>query len=186
VFVAANAMSALDGLSSSLGSSSLGARSAPEFVSRLLGRDENKAFFVSALITTRGIAHSVLHIATDRPMPRPGLGQRRVALIVYLVVLGLTGALILSLVRIPEWYGQLAMHGIPSLSALTWRIGLVAILHFIWPLALLYVALKVPYWIIISLYQPDLILWLESMAAVVFLKGLIEITLAWRVFSRIH
>jgi CubicO group peptidase (beta-lactamase class C family) len=184
VFVAANAMSALDGLSSSRSSSSLGASTVQELVRRLLSRDTS--FLVSALITTRGMAHSVLNMATQRPMPRQGLGQRRVALIVDLVVLVLTGALILSLVRIPEWYGQLAMHGIASPSDLTWRIGLIAILHLTWPLALLYVALKIPYWIIISLYQPDLIIWLESVAAVVTLKGLLQIALAWRVFWQIH
>jgi hypothetical protein len=101
-----------------------------------------------------------------------------------MIILLLTGALILSLVRIPDWYGQLAMHGIAGPSALIWRIGLIAIFHLIWPLALLYVAVKVPYWIIISLYQPDLILWLESVAAVVFLKGVLQIALAWRVFSQ--
>ncbi len=53
------------------------------------------------------------------------------------------------------------MHGIAGPTDLTWRIGLLAILHFIWPLALLYVVLRVPYWIILSLYQPDLIIWLE-------------------------
>jgi hypothetical protein len=186
VFVAANAMSALDGLSSSRSSSSLGASSIQEIVRRLWGRDENKGFFVSALITTRGMAHSVLNFATNRPLPRQGLGQRRVALIVDVVVLLLTGALILSLVRIPDWYGQLAMQGIPSGSDLTWRVGLIAILHFLWPLALLYVALKIPYWIILSLYQPDLVLWLESVAAVVFLKGVLETALAWRVFWQSH
>jgi hypothetical protein len=186
VFVAANAMSALDGLSSSRSSSSLGASSLKEIVRSLFGRAENKPSFVSALITTRGIAHSVLNIASGRPLPSAGPGQRRIALIVDLVILLLTGALILSLVRIPDWYGGLALHGIPNISDLAWRVGGIAILHFLWPLALLYVAVKVPYWIIISLYQPDLILWLESAAAVVFLKGLIEITLAWRVFSRIH
>jgi hypothetical protein len=119
-------------------------------------------------------------------MPAQGPGQRRVALIVYLVVLGLTGALVLSLVRIPDWYGGLAMHRISSPSALAWQVAGIAILHFIWPLALLYVALKLPYWIIISLYQPDLILWLESVATLVFLKGILQIALAWRVFSQIH
>jgi hypothetical protein len=94
-------------------------------------RDENNTFLVSALITTRGMAHNVLNIATGRPMPKQGLGQRQVSLIVGLVVLLLTGALILSLVRVPEWYGQLAMKGIPSPSDLTWRIGLIAVLHFI-------------------------------------------------------
>jgi CubicO group peptidase (beta-lactamase class C family) len=186
VFVAANAMSALDGLSSSRSSSSLGASSAQELIRRVLGREEKKGLLVSALITTRGMAHTVLNIITDRPLPKPGPGQRRVALIVDLIILLLTGALILSLVRIPDWYGQLAMHGIAGPSALIWRIGLIAIFHLIWPLALLYVAVKVPYWIIISLYQPDLILWLESVAAVVFLKGVLQIALAWRVFSQCY
>lgn len=186
VFVTANVMSALDGLSSSRSTSSLGARSAAELIHRLFGQDKNRASFVSALITTRGIAQSVLNTATHHPLPSQGPGQRRVALIVFLVILGLTGTLILSLARIPEWYGQLAMHGIPSLSDLTWRVGIIAIVHLIWPLALLYVALKIPYWIIISLYQPDLILWLESLAAVMFLKGILQIALAWRVFWQMH
>jgi hypothetical protein len=182
VFVAANAMSALDGLSSSRSSSSLGASSTRELIRRLLGREEKKGLLVSALITTRGMAHTVLNIASGRPLPAQGLGQRRVALIVFLVVLLLTGALVLSLVRIPEWYGQLALHGIPGPSDLTWRVGWIAILHLIWPLALLYIALRIPYWIILSLYQPDLVIWLESVAALVFLKGILQIALAWRVF----
>ena len=160
--------------------------SARELIRRLLGRDEKKGLLVSALITTRGMAHTVLNNASNRPMPRQGLGQQRVALIVDLIVLLLTGALILSLVRIPDWYGQLAMHGIAGPSALIWRIGLIALFHLIWPLVLLYVTLKVPYWIILSLYQPDLVIWLESVAAVVFLKGVLQIALAWRAFSQIH
>jgi hypothetical protein len=48
------------------------------------------------------------------------------------------------------------------------------------------VALKIPYWIILSLYQPDLILWLESVAALVFIKGVLQIALAWRVFAQSH
>ncbi|HZD58346.1 MAG TPA: serine hydrolase domain-containing protein [Anaerolineales bacterium] len=186
VFVAANAMSALDGLSSSRSTASLGARSVPEIVRRLLSGDKDITILFSALITTRGMAHSVLNIATDRTMPSQGLGQRRVALIVDLVILVLTGALILSLVRIPEWYGLLAQHGIPNWSDLAWRIGPIAILHFAWPLALLYVVLKVPSWIMLVLYQPDLVIWLESVAAVVSLKGLLEIALAWQVFWQIH
>jgi CubicO group peptidase (beta-lactamase class C family) len=186
VFVAANAMSALDGLSSSRSSSSLGASSTQELIRRLLGRDEHPGLLVSALITSRGMAHTVLNIATQRPRPAQGPGQRRVALIFDLVILLLTGLLLVSLVRIPDWYGQLAMHGIASPSNLTWQIGRIALLHFLWPLALLYAALKFPYWIILSLYQPDLVIWLESVAVVVFLAGLLEIALAWRVFWQIH
>jgi CubicO group peptidase (beta-lactamase class C family) len=129
VFIAANAMSALDGLSSSRSSSSLGVSSAQELLRGLLGQNEKKGLLVSALITTRGMAHTVLNIATHRPIPAQGPGQRRVALIVDLVILLFTGVLILSWVRIPEWYGQLALHGIPSPAALTWQTGLIAVLH---------------------------------------------------------
>jgi CubicO group peptidase (beta-lactamase class C family) len=186
VFLAANVLNALDGLSSSRSYSGLGARSTQEIVRRLLNPDESKAFLVSALITTRGMALSVLNTATDRTMPRQGPGQRRVSLIYDLVILGLTGALILSLVRIPDWYGQLALHGIASWSDLAWRSGLIAIWHFTLPLALLYVALKVPFWIMAGLLQPDLVTWLKSVAVVLSLKGLVEIALAWRVFWQSH
>lgn len=186
VFIAANVMSALDGLSSSRSAASLGARSAHEIVRRVLSRDDNKTFLASALITTRGMAHSVLSIATHQPMPRQGLGQRRVSLIFNLVILGLTGALVLSLARIPEWYENLAQHGIASWSDLAWRSGLIAIAHFTWPLALLWVVRKVPYWVMAVLYQPDLVAWLKSAAAVMSLKGLLEIALAWQVFWQAH
>jgi hypothetical protein len=132
------------------------------------------------------MAHTVLNRATGRPVPSQGPGQRRVSLISFLVILGLTGALVLSLFRIPEWYGQLAMRGIASWSGLAQLSGQIALLHFAWPFALLYVVLTVPYWIILSLYQPDLVTWLESVAVVVFLKGLLEIALAWRVFWQTH
>jgi hypothetical protein len=46
--------------------------------------------------------------------------------------------------------------------------------------------LNVPYRIILSLYQPDLVIWLESVVAAVFLKGVLEMALAWRVFSQSH
>jgi CubicO group peptidase (beta-lactamase class C family) len=181
VFVAANAMSALDGVSSSRSSSSLGATSTGEIIRRLIGRDEKKGLLVSALITTRGIAHTVLNIATDRPPPDQGPGQRKVAFLVFLVILLLTGVLVLSLVRIPHWYGGLAHEGISGPFEATRQMGWIAILHFLWPLALLFVALQVPYWIILSLYQPDLILWLESVAGIVFLKGVLQIGLLWHV-----
>jgi len=186
VFVAANVMSALDGLSSSLSSASLGARSAGELVRRVLDPRDNKTFLLSALITTRGIAHGVLSIATHQPMPMPGLGQRRVPLIFDLVILGLTGALVLSLARIPGRYKRLAQRGIVSRSSLARLSGRTALYHFTGPLALLYVGLEVPYWIMLVLLQPDLVNWLYAVAAVLSLKGVLEIALAWRVFRHTH
>ena len=77
VFVAANAMSALDGLSSSRSSASLGARSAPEIARRLLGGDKDIKLLFSALITTRGMAHTVLNMAPSSPCPGRALVSGR-------------------------------------------------------------------------------------------------------------
>lgn len=69
---------------------------------------------------------------------------------------------------------------------MAWRSGLIAISHFIWLLLILYLARKVPHWILLVLYQPDLVYWLKAVAATVFLKGLLEIALVWRVFWQTH
>jgi CubicO group peptidase (beta-lactamase class C family) len=162
VFVAANVMSGLDGLASPAGNSSLDG------------------------ITTRGMAESVLSLATNQPMPAQGLGVARLALMFDLVLLALTIALVVALARIPGRYRRLTRRGIASSSSLAWRIGLVAALHFVWPLLLLYAALKVPNWILFVLFLPDLVYWLQAVALVVFIKGLLEIALLWRVFRQTH
>jgi hypothetical protein len=60
-------------------------------------------------------------------------------------------------------------------------------LHFAWPLLVLYLALNVPAWqVYVMLFQPDLGYWLETVATAVFLKGLLEIVLIWRVFSQTY
>lgn len=184
VFVAANAMSARDGLSSSLSSASLGSRSVGEIVRRLLDPNDNKSFLVSALISTRGMAHSVLNMVTGQPLPRQGPGQRRVSLVFDLAILVLTGALGLSLARIPGRFRRLAQRGVHSRSDLARISGRTALVHFTGPLALLYVALRFPYWILAALYQPDLVYWLYAAAAALSLKGIVEIALAWRVFKQ--
>lgn len=186
VFIAANAMNALDGLSSSRGSASLGARSAKEIIRRILDPDDKKTFLFSALISTRGMTHTVLSMVTQLPIPIQGLGQRRASLIFNLMILVLTGALVLSLGQVPDWYGQLAQRGITGWSELARQSGLIALFHFTGPLLVLYLALKVPQWILLVLYQPDLFIWLESMAVAMFLKGLLKIALTWWVFWQIH
>jgi CubicO group peptidase (beta-lactamase class C family) len=162
VFVAANVMSALDAFSSPPSSSLTGP-------------------------TTRAMAQSVLAMATNQPMPEQGPGNALLTLIFDLVILGLTVLLIVSLARIPKRYQRLAQRGIARWSGLVWRSGLVALLHFIWPLSVLYLALNVPAWqVYVMLFQPDLGYWLLAVATVVFLKGLLEIALIWRVFRRTH
>jgi CubicO group peptidase (beta-lactamase class C family) len=164
VFIAANAMSGLDGLSSSRSLASLGAS--------------------TALITTRDMAYSVLHIAANRPIPKQGPGQRRVSIIVDLVILGLTGLLLFKLIRIPARYKQGEKQELNNRSKQSRRIITIALEHFVWPLALLYTIFQVPFWIFLKLYQPEVIIWLESMATAVSLKGLLEIFLSLRSFRQ--
>jgi hypothetical protein len=103
-----------------------------------------------------------------------------------LALLALTVALLVALARIPVRYRRLVRRGIASSSSLARRIGLVAALHFVWPLLLLYAALNVPVWSVIVMFQPDLGYWLDGVAAIVFFKGLLELALIWRVFRQSH
>ncbi len=50
----------------------------------------------------------------------------------------------------------------------------------------LYLALKVLAWKVFVIYQSDLRYWLEAVTMVVFLKGLLEIALIWRVFRQTY
>jgi CubicO group peptidase (beta-lactamase class C family) len=162
VFVAANVMSFLDAFSSPPGSSPLDG------------------------ITTRVMAQSVLSLVTNEPLPRQGPGNLRLILIFDLAILALTGALGLSLARIPGRYQRLAQGSLAGRSELVLRSGLAAGLHLPWLAGVLYLERKFPIWKVLALFQPDLAAWLKAAGAVVFLKGLLEIALFWRVFWRLR
>jgi hypothetical protein len=119
-----------------------------------------------------------------QPLPDQGLGIARVSLIYGLLVLALTGVLAFALVRAPRRYRRLAQRGLAQWSELARRGGWIAAQHFVWPAALLYVALTVPEWKELVWFQPDLIYWLSAVAALVALKGGIELALAWHVFEQ--
>src|SRR5690348_15408312 len=161
VFITANVMNALDGLSSPLGAGA-----------------------TFAAITTRGIAQSVFSLTTHQPLPNQGLGIERVSLIYSLLVLALTGLLVFAFARMPRRYRRLAQRGIAQWSDLARRGGWIAALHFAWPAALLYVALTVPEWKELVWFQPDLTYWLSAVAALVTLKGVVELALYWRIFEQ--
>ena len=49
---------------------------------------------------------------------------------------------------------------------------------------MLILALGVRAWrVLVALYQPDLAYWLEAVAVVLYFKGLLELTLVYRVFA---
>jgi hypothetical protein len=133
--------------------------------------------------TVRAMAETVLNIATNRPYPDQGIRLERLNLIVFLLVAALTVALVVSVARIPTRYRQLAALGFPSEASFARSIGLTAILHFVWPLALLMVAFTASYWVLIVMFQPDIAYWAAAVAVVVFLKGVLEATIAWRAFG---
>ena len=160
VFIAANVMCALDAFSSPHGSSLLDGS------------------------TVRAMAQHVLSMVTNQPPPDEGPGIRKLYIIFNVVILMLTLALIVSLLLISTRYKRLTQRGISTRSGFIWRISLISALHFVWPLVLLYVALNVLVWKVYVMFQPDLAYWLGAVAAIVFLKGLVELALTWKVFRQ--
>ncbi len=160
VFVAANVINALDVLSSARSSGTLDG------------------------ISTRNMAESVLSLANHQPLPGQGIGIQRLTLIFNLLILGLTGLMVASFARIPRRNRRLKRRGIAGRSDLYRLTEKTLTIHFVWPSILLAVALWLPNWIIIALFQPDFVIWLYIMAALIALKGLLEIALSWRMFRK--
>jgi hypothetical protein len=130
------------------------------------------------------MAQTVLSLVTNRPLPYEGPRLERLTAIFDLVILTLTIVLVVSVARIPRRYRQWKQHGFDSRGAFMRRTSLTALLHFAWPLVLLYVALTAAYWVLIVMFQPDLVYWLVTVAVVVFVKGVLQIALMARVRDR--
>ncbi len=159
VFVAANIMCALDAFSSPHGSTALDGT------------------------TVRGMAHHILNIVANRPPPKRGIGIRNLYILFDIVILASTILLIISLRRVPRRYQKLKQHGIPTRADFIRRISLISVLHFTWPLLILYLLMNVLLWKVLTMFQPDLIYWMEIVAVIVFVKGLFELVLTWQVFG---
>ena len=158
VFVGMNVMSALDAFSSPPGPDPLDG------------------------VTVRAVAQSVLSLATNRPLPDQGWGIRRLYLVFDLVLLILTALLVISLVRTRTWYRRLRERGVAEWSSFVWRGVLIAITHLTVPLLLLVVMTKVFFWKVLVMLQPDLGYWLQAVAVVLLVKGLVQIALISSVF----
>lgn len=160
VYVAANAINALDAFAS------------PHGLSPLNG------------LTTRVMAQTVLSIVTNRPLPDQCIGHRRLTLIFNVVIALLSAALVISVARIRRRHRQLAQQGIASRSALWSRIAIAVVLNLALPIALVYLWLAVPAWRALILFEPDLGYWLAAVATVSFIKGVLELVFIARVNRR--
>ena len=160
VFVAANVINALDAFASPSGTSPLDGQ------------------------TTRAMAHVVLNMATNQPLPDQSPGHELLTVIFDLAILVLTIALVWSLVRIPRRHQRLSQRGITGWAALGRHAAAIVVVNWLLPIAVLYLSLDVPAWRALILFEPDLGYWLDGVAAVLFTKGLVELVLAWSVFAR--
>ncbi len=147
VFVGANVMSALDAFSSPHGNETLYGQ------------------------TVRAVALTVLNMATHRRLPDQGRGIRKLYLLFDLVVLVSTALLIISILRMPRRYRRLKEQGRTKWS-IVW-----AIAHFALPVFVLYLTVKVFFWQVLRMFQPDFYYWLTGVAIVLLVKGLIEIAM---------
>ena len=154
VFVGANVMCALDAFSSPHGNEPLDGQ------------------------TVRAIGLTVLNMATNRPLPAQGPGIRTLYLLFDLVVLIFTVLLVISIVRMRRRYQRLKEQGITK-SSILWTIA-----HFALPLFVLYLTMRVFFWQVLRMFQPDFYYWLTAIAIVLFVKGLIELALIGSQTSR--
>jgi hypothetical protein len=139
VFVAANVMNALDAFSSPHGSSAVDG------------------------VSTRAMAESILSLVTKRPMRDQGPGIKLLTIIFDAILFLFTAVLVFMLTRIPRRYRRLMQRGIPDRIDFLRRIVPIALLHFVWPLLVLYAALEVIAWKVqVMMLQPDLGYWLRQ------------------------
>ncbi len=121
--------------------------------------------------TVRAMAHSVLNLVSNQRLPDQGQGNKRLYIIFDLILFVLTILLFISLIRIPFRYKN--RHGS--------NIGKIAVLHFVWPILVLYAAVRVPEWkVFVMMYEPDLGYWLIAVASIVLIKGVVEVVLTLR------
>lgn len=130
------------------------------------------------------IAQSVLCLMTGRPLPDQGVPLTRLYLVFNGILLLLTTWLIWALTQIPGKYRRLRQREKLSKGRLVWRIARIVLLHGIWPVAVIGMAVAVPVWQVTMAMQPDLGYWLTAVAVLVLIKGAVEVILTLKASVR--
>jgi hypothetical protein len=86
---------------------------------------------------------------------------------------------VLAVARVPGRYRRLGQRGIAGRGELVRSAGKVAALNFALPVVVAYLILRVPAWKVVEIFQPDLGWWLKGVAAVLLVKGLVEVASVW-------
>ena len=94
----------------------------------------------------------------------------------------LTGALAISLARIPHRYRSLARRGFAGRTTFARRVALVLAAHLLLLAVLLSAWLAVPASRVVVQSRPALGVWLTAVAIVLVLKAIVETVLAWRLY----
>jgi CubicO group peptidase (beta-lactamase class C family) len=124
---------------------------------------------------TRGMAMRIISLARGESPPEGGLGHERVTLIFDFVLLVLTVLLASSLARMPRRRKRLRQRPPADLTDYRLQVCKVAVLNFWLAVVLAYLTLVVPAWRVIQRFQPDLAWWLDIVAMILLVKGIVEL-----------
>lgn len=145
----------------------------------------DSSFPNTEITTATHIASGIFSLMTNQSIPDQGLNISQKYGLMNTAMLFLSICLVLSIRRMFKRRFHTLQQKAFSWTKLTWRIMLIFMLHFVWPVGILWMTLttQIPLWHVFTIYQPDLILWLKIMAAFVFIKGLVEIGFLISVFT---
>ncbi|MDQ0273748.1 CubicO group peptidase (beta-lactamase class C family) [Cytobacillus purgationiresistens] len=129
------------------------------------------------VITTTHIASGIINILNDQPIGEVGLSIPQKYLLVNVLMLLLSAWLLYTIARTAKrclWkldsdnlcYSEVSFRGISKIVLYFASLMIILVLS---------VTQVVPIWHIATIYQPDVILWVKIMAALLSLKGCIEI-----------
>lgn len=140
------------------------------------------AFPNTEIVTTTHLASGVMSLIVNSKLPDQSLNINQKYWIINGMIVLLSIWFLYSVIQISTRYKRLGKNDNIKLSTSIWRLILVIVLHFIWPVAVFVMTVTnvAPIWHVLTSYQPDLILWMKIMAIVVFLKGVVEILLSFQ------
>ncbi len=140
------------------------------------------AFPNTKIVTTTHLASGVMSLIANSKLPDQSLNITRKYWMINGMIVLLSIWFLYSVMQVSTRYKRLGKNDNIKLSTSIWRLILVIVLHFIWPVAVFVMTVTnvAPIWHVLTSYQPDLILWMKIMAIVVFLKGVVEILLSFQ------
>jgi len=137
----------------------------------------DSTLFKSHIITTTHIANGVINLLNEQPIEGSGLSISQKYWVVNGLILILSAWLLYSTVRTAKRCLGSWSSDNPGHTEVSIKVILKIVLYFAGLLIILVLSMTqvVPVWHIATIYQPDIILWVKIMTAVLALKGCMEL-----------